>query len=339
MPNQYRAYAAASSSSRFELSEFDAGPLGAEEVDIQVESCGVCHSDLSMQQNEWGNTRYPFVGGHEIVGRVIACGAQVKAIRVNDLVGVGWTAGSCGECDACLNGDPIFCAARSATIIGRNGGFAERVRAHWQWTIKLPDGLDAASAGPLFCGGITVFNPLLEFGILPIHRVAVVGIGGLGHLALKMARAWGCEVTAITRSESKIDDALALGAHQVLLVNEQNALARFQRYFDLIIQTTNAAQDWAQLLKMLSPRGKLALVGVTLDAIPVQAMQLINGQKSLVGNATGSPQAMRQMLEFCARHQIKPQVEYFPMQEINAAFAHLEKGDARYRVVLQSDWR
>jgi alcohol/geraniol dehydrogenase (NADP+) len=336
MSSIYRAYAANEAGGKFEITEFDAGPLGAEDVEIAVDSCGLCHSDLSMHHNEWGNTRYPFVGGHEIVGRIVACGSQAKRLRVGDLVGVGWSSSTCGECSACLAAEPIFCGKRQATIIGRNGGFAERVRAHWQWAIKLPAGLDAKSAGPLFCGGITVFNPLLEFGILPIHRVAVIGIGGLGHLALKMARAWGCEVTAITSSPSKMQDALALGAHQSLLATDQNSLDKHTRAFDLIIQTTNAAQDWAQIFKMLAPKGKLALVGVTLDAIPLQAMQLINGQKSVTGNATGSPLAMHQMLDFCARHQISPQVEYFPMHEINDAFLHLQKGQARYRVVLQN---
>ena len=334
-----RAFAALEPSSALLVQELRVAELKAEEVEVEVEYCGLCHSDVSMAENEWGFTRYPFVGGHEVVGRIASVGANVKALRVGDRVGIGWTASSCGECQFCLAGDPIFCAKSQGTIVGRHGGFAERVRCHWMWAVKLPGALDPALVGPMFCGGITVFNPFLEFGILPIHRVAVLGIGGLGHLALKFARAWGCEVTAITSNASKSEQLMAMGAHQVLVGDAARGFdMKKAGSFDFILSTINVATAWSSLLQLLAPRGHLVLLGATMEAIPVQAMQLLGGRKAVVGNGTGSPTAMAKMLEFCSRHMIAPTVEQFAMSDINAAIAHLKRGDARYRVVLKNDF-
>ena len=188
--------------------EFDPGPIGVEEVEVAVEHCGLCHSDLSLLNNDWGRSKYPLVPGHEVVGRVVAVGEQAKGAKIGDHVGIGWTAGSCMHCARCLSGNQHLCRSAQRTIIGHAGGFADRVRAHWACTIPLPSTLDATTAGPLLCGGITVFNPFVLHSVSPTARVGVVGIGGLGHLALKFANAWGCEVTAFTSSESKYDEAM-----------------------------------------------------------------------------------------------------------------------------------
>jgi uncharacterized zinc-type alcohol dehydrogenase-like protein len=207
MMAKIRAWAAQEARGRLEPFEYEAGPLGAEEIEIAVESCGVCHSDLSVLDNEWGNSQFPYVPGHEVINQMTAVGSHARGVKPGQRVGVGWTAGSCMHCRSCLSRDQHLCAQAQATIIGHYGGFAERVRSHWAWAVPIPEGLSAADAGPLLCGGITVFNPLMQFDVRPTDRVGVVGMGGLGHIALRFARAWGCQVTAFTSSPSKFDEA------------------------------------------------------------------------------------------------------------------------------------
>jgi uncharacterized zinc-type alcohol dehydrogenase-like protein len=332
-----RAYAAHSKSAELVPFEYTPGALGAEEVEIAVEYCGICHSDLSMLDSDWGSTKYPFVPGHEIVGRIVACGSQVKGRSVGQRVGVGWYTASCTHCGSCIGGDQHLCREVAQTIVGRHGGFAERVRAHWLWAIPLPDAIAAEAAGPLFCGGITVFSPMAQH-VKPTDRVGVVGIGGLGHMALRFLRAWGCEVTAFTSSESKHAEARELGAHHVVATRDAAALKRIARSLDFILVTVNVSLDWPALIAALAPKGRLHLVGAVLDPIPVNAFALIGGQKDLSGSPTGSPAMMARMLDFAARHGIAPQVEQFPMRRVNEAMAHLREGKARYRVVLKSDF-
>ena len=331
-----RAYAADKSGGQLKPFEYDPGPLGPEQVEVTVEHSGICHSDLSMLDNEWGRTVYPFVPGHEIVGTVAAVGAQAKALKVGQRVGVGWFTGSCMHCRSCIGGDQHLCASTEETIVGRHGGFAERVRTHWAWAFPLPQGLDAERAGPLFCGGITVFNPILLAGVQPTWRVGVVGIGGLGHLALKFLRAWGCEVTAFTSHAAKHAEALTLGAHHAVSSTDKAALKALRRSLDFLIVTVNVALDWPAYLAVLKPKGRLHFVGAVLEPLGIPAFNLIGGQKSVAGSPTGSPTAIATMLEFCARHQIAPQAEFFPMAKVNDAMDHLRSGKARYRVVLRN---
>ena len=198
------AYAASEANGELLPFEFELGPMGPHDVDVTVESCGVCHSDLSMLENEWGLSQFPLVPGHEVSGKVTAVGEHVSHLAVGDRVGLGWQAGYCMTCDQCIGGHHNLCSGAQPTIVGRHGGFADTVRAHAASVIKLPNGIDAKTAGPLFCGGVTVFTPLVQFDIPPNASVGVIGIGGLGHLALKFCRAWGCHVTAFTSSESKM---------------------------------------------------------------------------------------------------------------------------------------
>lgn len=333
-----RAWAALAPGQPLEHYEYDPGPLGAEEVEIAVEHCGLCHSDLSMIDNAWQFSTYPLVPGHEVVGRIVALGAQTKGLALGQRVGVGWTNSSCLRCPACLGGEHHLCPDSRATIANHPGGFAERVRVQWPWAIPLPEGLSADVAGPLFCGGITVFSPFVDYGISPLMRVGVVGIGGLGHLALQFARAWGCEVTAFTSSPDKIEAAMKLGAHRVVASTDSAAIARLAKTLDLIIVTVNVALDWSALITALAPHGRLHFVGAVLDSVPIKVFSLLDGQKCVSGSAIGSPKRMAQMLDFCARHAITPQVEHFPMRRVNEAVAHLRSGQARYRVVLEADF-
>ena len=207
-----RAYAAHTAGGPLQPFDFDPGPLGDEDVEISVEHCGICHSDLAMIDSEWFPASYPVVPGHEVVGRITALGPRAKGRQIGQRVGVGWHTGSCTHCNFCIGGEQHLCAKRQPTLIGRHGGFADRLRSHWSWAIPLPDALDPAAAGPLMCGGGTVFLPFVLHAIKPTDRVGVVGIGGLGHIAVKFARAWGCEVTAFTSSPSKRDEALDVKA-------------------------------------------------------------------------------------------------------------------------------
>lgn len=330
----FHGWAAPKAGAKLERMEYQPGPLRAEQVEVRVESCGICHSDLSMIGNEWGNSVFPLVAGHEVIGVVEAAGERVKGLALGDRVGLGWFAGSCMSCASCLSGRHQLCATAEQIIVGRHGGFADRVRANWEWAVKLPAALDAASAGPLFCGGITVFAPILDFGIKPVHRVGVVGIGGLGHLALQFLNKWGCEVTAFTSSGAKADEARRLGAHHVVPSRDRAALARIAGSLDFILVTANVTLDWDCYLSALAPDGRLHFVGAVLEPVPVPAFALIGGRKSVSGSPLGSPATVAVMLDFCARHGIAPVVETFPMAEVNAALDHLRAGKARHRVVL-----
>jgi len=338
MSEKIKAYAAAEAGARFEPFEYDPGELGSEEVEIKVSHCGICHSDLSMRNNDWAMSVFPFVGGHEAVGEIVAAGENAKGVSVGDKVGLGWNAESCMHCKYCLSGFQVNCPNLVGTIVERHGGFADRVRCHWSWAIKLPEALDASKAGPLFCGGITVFNPFVQNNIRPTDKVGIVGIGGLGHLALQFADKWGCEVTAFSTSASKADEAKKLGADLVVDTRSDTELENLKGKFDMILTTANQPLKWDLYINALAPRGKLHVVGAVLEPIPVISFQLIGGQKSVTGTATGSQKVVMDMLEFCARHNIETVTEHFKMSEINDAFEHLESGKARYRIVLENDF-
>ena len=319
------------------LEAVDLGPLGAEDVEVAVEHCGLCHSDLSVLNNEWGISQFPAVLGHEVSGRVTAVGPNAKRLQVGQRVGVGWFSSSDMHCRQCMSGNHHLCPQVQPTIVGHRGGFATHVRAHWAWTMPLPDRLNSTDAGPLLCGGVTVFSPLAMYA-KPTDRVGVVGIGGLGHMAVKFAVAYGCDVTALTSSESKFDEAREFGADHVISSKDSAAIRKLGGSFDLLISTVNAKLDWDALIGTLAPNGRLHVVGVVPEPIPVAASSLILQQRSVSGSPTGSPLVIETMLEFAARHNVVPQTEHFPMSNINAAFARLESGKARYRIVLDADF-
>ncbi len=331
------AWVATAASQKLVRQQLDLGPLGAEDVEVEVEHCGLCHSDLSVLNNDWGFSQYPAVLGHEVIGRVSAVGSAAKGLEVGQRVGIGWTAGSCMYCRQCMSGNQHLCPQAQPTIVGHRGGFASHIRSHWAWTLPLPPQINHAETGPLLCGGITVFNPLAMYA-KPTSRIGIVGIGGLGHMGVKFAAAYGCDVTAFTSSESKFDEARGFGANHVVSSRDSATIKSLASTFDLLIVTVNVALDWEAMIASLAPNGRMHVVGAVLEPIPVAAFPLIAGQKSISGSPTGSPVAIETMLDFAARHKITPQNEHMPMSRINEAFERLETGKARYRIVLDADY-
>jgi uncharacterized zinc-type alcohol dehydrogenase-like protein len=289
-----------------------------------------------MVDNEWGSSQYPLVAGHENIGKVAAKGGNVLHLEKGMTVGLGWHCGYCGHCHSCKTGDHNLCEDSQATIVEHHGGFADKVRADAASVIPIPAGIDPESAGPLLCGGITVFNPIVQFDVKPTDKVAVIGIGGLGHIALQFLNAWGCEVTAFTSSESKRDEALELGSHKTLNSRDQGEIEAAADTFDFIISTVNVTLAWNLYINTLKPKGRLHFVGATLEPLDLGVFPLILGQKSVSGSPVGSPTTIEKMLKFAHLHDIKPQVEMYPMNEINEAFDHLKSGNAKYRIVLSN---
>src|SRR6476646_2191501 len=333
----YQAWIAKAAKQPMVLETVDLGPLGVEDVEVAVEYCGLCHSDLSVLNTEWGISQYPAILGHEVTGRITAIGPNTKGLAVGQRAGVGWFAGSCMHCRQCMSGNHHLCPQAQFTIIGHRGGFATHIRAHWAWAIPLPEQLNFADAGPLLCGGITVFAPLARFA-KPSDRVGIIGIGGLGHMDVKFAAAYGCDVTAFTSSASKFDEAKGFGANSVVSSKDSAAISKLAGSFNLLISTVNVQLDWDALIGTLAPNGRLHVVGAVLEPIPVAAFPLILQQRSVSGSPTGSPVAIATMLDFAARHKVAPQTEHFPMSKINEALARLESGKARYRIVLDADF-
>ncbi|MFZ0241558.1 MAG: NAD(P)-dependent alcohol dehydrogenase [Desulfobacterales bacterium] len=332
-----RAYAAKAAGKPLEPFEYKLGDIGADQVDIDVSTCGLCHSDLSMIDNEWEITEYPIVAGHEITGTIRAVGDGVKHLTAGRKVGLGWFASSCMSCQQCLSGNHNLCADAVGTIVGRHGGFADQVRAHKNWVFPLPDGIDSKTAGPLFCGGITVFNPIVQNNVRPTDRVGVVGIGGLGHMALQFLNAWGCEVTAFSTSPDKESAARDLGAHHFVNTTNPGAIEKLSGQFDMILVTVNVPLDWDAYIGTLRPKGKLHVVG-TAPSVAATVFPLIKGQRSIGGSPVGSPATVASMLEFAARHHIKPVTEAFPMSKVNDAIETLRTDKPGHRLVLENDF-
>ncbi|MBK1856399.1 NAD(P)-dependent alcohol dehydrogenase [Verrucomicrobiaceae bacterium 5K15] len=334
--NQINAYAALEAGGTLQPYSYDVGELAADEVEIEVLHCGICHSDVSMIDNEWEISEYPLVGGHEVIGKVVATGSNVQNLEKGTVVGVGWHSGYCGHCHSCKNGDQNLCRDAQGTIVAHHGGFAEKLRADAASVVVIPEGIDLKSAGPLLCAGITVFNPLVQFDVKSTDKVAVIGIGGLGHIALQFLNAWGCEVTAFTSSESKRQEALELGAHKTLNSRDKEEIKSAYGSFDFILSTVNVKLDWNTYVNTLKAKGRLHFVGATLEPLDLGVFPLIGGQKSVSGSPVGSPATMESMLEFAKLHDIKPQIESYPMEQINEALDHMKSGKARYRVVLSN---
>jgi len=334
---RYSAWVAKAAKQPMVREDVDLGSLTAEDVEVAVEHCGLCHSDLSVLNDDWGVSRYPAILGHEVTGRVTALGPNTKGLQVGQRVGIGWSSASCLHCRQCLSGNQHLCPQVQLTIVGHRGGFATHIRSQWPWVIPLPEGLSPADAGPLLCGGVTVFAPLTMYA-KPTDRIGIIGIGGLGHMAIKFAAAYGCEVTAFTSREDKFEEAKRFGAHAVASTRDAGGLKRLSGQLDLVISTVNAALDWGPIVNTLAPNGRLHTVGAVPEPIPVAASSLIQGQRSVSGSPSGSPSALARMLEFAARQRISPQNEHFPMSRLNEAFTRLAAGQARYRIVLDADF-
>jgi len=314
--------------------KYDPGELGPNEVEIAITHCGICHSDLHLIANDWGISQYPFIPGHEIIGTVQATGAEVASVEVGQRVGLGWQSNSCGVCEWCTQGLENLCPASEGTCVHRHGGYADSVRANARFVIPIPEALESENAAPLLCGGITVYSPLRLHGVNPSSRVGVVGIGGLGHLAIQFARTFGAEVTAFSTSVAKEEEARALGAHNFVNSRDLKAMKDVAGAMDLILNTANADQEWGVYAAALRPTGTLCFVGVPPSPISVHAFPLISGQRAISGSPIGSPYRLKEMFDVAARHGVRATTEPFPMAQANEAIDKVKKGKVRYRAVL-----
>ncbi len=312
---------------------YEPEPLGPHDVELRISHCGICHSDVHLVDGDWGVGRYPMVPGHEIVGTVAAAGPAVKHLAVGQRVGVGWQRSACLECEWCVSGQENLCAAEVATCVDQHGGFAERIRVDGRFAFPIPETLSSEHAAPLLCGGVTVYAPLSRWA-RPAMRVGVVGIGGLGHLALQFARAMGCEVTAISTSPDKETEAHSFGAHRFVATRDPKALRAAGQTLDLVLSTVFLAPDWKGLLRALRPNGVLCLVGAPDEPLKLDVGSMLGRQLSVTTSAIGGRPAIREMLDFAARHGVAPRVQVRPLAEADAALAEVRKGQARYRVVL-----
>jgi uncharacterized zinc-type alcohol dehydrogenase-like protein len=316
---------------------------GPNDVLIDVLYCGICHSDVHQVRDEWGGARFPMVPGHEIVGRVARVGASVTAFAVGDLAGVGCMVNSCGACAPCREGLEQFCAKGPALTYNSTemdratptyGGYATRIVVTERFAFKLPAGMEPAAAAPLLCAGITTYSPLRQWNCKPGDRVAVVGLGGLGHMAVKLAAAMGAEVTLLSTSRAKAADARRLGAHAFEVTTEEGALKKLAGRFDLIVDTVSAPHDYNAYLRTLRPRGVMALVGAPPEPTPVAAFALIGANRRLAGSMIGGVAETQEMLEYCASRGLAADVEVIPIQQVNAAYERMLRSDVRYRFVI-----
>ena len=316
---------------------------GPDDVKIEILFCGVCHSDIHQVRGEWGASVYPMVPGHEIVGRVTKVGAGVTKFKTGDLAGVGCFVDSCQACDPCRRGLEQFCLSGAAftynsTEMDRQtptyGGYSTEIVVKERYTLKVPPGLDPAAAAPLLCAGITTYSPLRRFKCGPGTHVGVVGLGGLGHMAVKLAAAMGAEVTMLSTSKSKEADARRLGAHAFELTNEPDAFKKLAGRFDLLIDTISVPHDLDAHLGLLRTEGAMVIVGVPPTPASLGAMSVIFGNKNLAGSMIGGIPQTQEMLDFCAERKIAADVEVIPIGKINEAYDRMLKSDVRYRFVI-----
>jgi uncharacterized zinc-type alcohol dehydrogenase-like protein len=337
-----RAYASTSAKAALTPFSIDRRQPGPHDVLIDILYCGVCHSDIHQARGEWGGAIFPMVPGHEIVGIVAKIGEDVQRWRIGEIVGVGNFIDSCSECDACLAGAEQFCQlGPSFTYNSRErdghtptyGGYLTRITVDEKYILRLPETLPLAAAAPLLCAGITTYSPLRHFGVKEGYSVAVVGLGGLGHLGVKFAKAFGAHVTVLSHSPAHLDDALRLGADEFIVIREPGAFEKHEGQFQLILDTVSARHDYNAYLTLLRHSGTMVLVGVP-DAAPLGAASLITGRRRLSGSMIGSIRETQQMLDFCGRHGIAADVEVIAIQQINEAYERVTTNDVRYRFVI-----
>jgi alcohol dehydrogenase (NADP+) len=338
-----RAWATASAEAALGPVSIERRAVGPSDVRIQILYCGVCHSDLHQARNEWKNTVYPCVPGHEIVGRVVETGSAVTRFKTGDLAGVGCLVDSCRTCPPCREGLEQFCE-RTPTFTYNSpdphtggityGGYSDAIVVDEAFTLRISDKLDPAAVAPLLCAGITTYSPLRHWGVGPGQRVGIVGLGGLGHMGLKFAHAFGANVTLFTTSAGKSADGLRLGADEVVISRDAEAMRARAGRFDLLLDTVSAAHDINSLLSLLKPDGKLILVGAPEEPLPVSAFSLLFGRRTFAGSIIGGLPETQEMLDFCAEHGITSDIELIGMAQINDAYTRLLKSDVKYRFVI-----
>ena len=336
----YGAQTAASPLAPFEIARREPGPS---DVEVDILFCGVCHSDLHQARNEWHNTIYPCVPGHEIVGRVTRVGTDVKAFKPGDLAGVGCMVDSCRTCVNCKAGMEVYCLAFPVLtyngpdkVLGgmTYGGYSTGIVVDQAFVLRIPKGLDPAAAAPLLCAGITTYSPLRHWKVGPGQKIGVVGLGGLGHMAVKIARALGAHVVLFTTSPGKVADGKRLGAHEVVVSKNDDEMKKHAGSLDFILDAVSAQHDINAYLALLKLDGTLCLVGAPEHPLPVSAFNLILPRRSFAGSAIGGIAETQEMLDFCAKHGIASDIEVIPIQKINDAYDRLLKQDVRYRFVI-----
>ncbi len=315
---------------------------GPRDVLIEILYCGVCHSDVHQARGEWGNSIYPMVPGHEIVGRVARVGAEVTRWKVGDVVGVGCFVDSCRTCEACRDGDEQYCAVgMNATYNGHErdgvtptyGGYSSQITVDQDYVLRIPEGIPLDRAAPLLCAGITCYSPLRHYGLEPGQRLAVVGLGGLGHMAVKLGAAMGAHVTVLSHSARKRDDALRLGASDFIVTDDPAVFDQHAGRFDFILDTASAPHDLNAYLKLVRRDGIMVLVGVP-DPTPLNALSIIWPRKKLGGSLIGGIRETQEMLDFCAAHGVAADVEVIAIDRINEAYERMIRSDVRYRFVI-----
>ncbi len=336
------AYAAASATSPLAPSAIERREPGAHDVLIDILYCGVCHSDIHQARNEWGGAIYPMVPGHEIIGAVVQIGSAVSRWQVGDTVGVGCFVDSCRECEACAAGEEQYChAGASFTYNSREqdritptyGGYSTLITVDESYVLKIPDGIPLERAAPLLCAGITTYSPLRHFGVQRNDSIAIVGLGGLGHMAVKLGKALGAHVTVLSHSQSKREDAFTLGADHFIITRDAEVFTQHAGRFSLILDTVSAQHDYNAYLNLLRRDGTMVLVGLP-DPTPLAAGSLIMRRRRLAGSLIGGIRETQEMLDFCAEHGVAADVEVISIQNINDAYERTLKSDVRYRFVI-----
>jgi uncharacterized zinc-type alcohol dehydrogenase-like protein len=337
-----KAYAAAEATSPLALTTIPRRTPTARDIQLEILYCGVCHSDLHFARNEWAFTEYPAVPGHEIIGRVTAVGAEVTKFKVGDVAGVGCLVDADMSCPMCRKGLEQYSPTAVMTYGSHDphldlptyGGYSESIVVDEHFVLRIPENLDLAAVAPLLCAGITTYSPLRHWKVGPGQKVGVVGLGGLGHMAVKFARAFGAHVVVFTTSPSKVDDALRLGAHEVVLSKDEEAMAARAGTFDFIIDTVSADHDLNAFLALLKIDGNLTLVGAPEKPLPVASFNLIFGRRSLSGSLIGGLPETQEMLDFCGEHGITADIEMIRMDQINEAYERMLRSDVKYRFVI-----
>ena len=337
-----KGYAALTAKAPLTPFSFDRRDVGPKDIRITITHCGICHSDIHQARDEWGGSLFPMVPGHEIIGTVAQVGAEVKTFRVGDRAGVGCFVDSCRTCPACREGLEQYCdAGMVLTYSGRDksgqltqGGYSSQIVVDAQYALRIPAALSSAGAAPLLCAGITTYSPLRHWGVGKYHKLAVVGLGGLGHMAVKIARALGTEVTVLSTSEHKRAEAMRLGANHFAVTSQPETFVTLQRRFDFLLDTVSAPHDYNQYLNLLKTDGTMILVGVPDKPAPVEPFSLILHRRRLAGSVIGGIRETQEMLDFCGQHRIESDVEVIPIQQVNAAYERVLTGDVRFRFVI-----
>jgi len=341
MPNT-KAFAAPAAKAPLTPFSFDRRAPGDNDVAIEIRFCGICHTDIHQVRDEWGEGLYPMVPGHEIAGVVTSVGSKVKKFKVGDHVGIGCFIDSCRTCTECKKGEEQYCSTGTVfTYASKDkegrptyGGYSDKIVVDQNYVLRIPDNLPLDGAAPLLCAGITLYSPLKYWGAGPGKKVGIIGLGGLGHMGVKLAHALGAEVTVLSQSLRKQQDGKRLGADHFYATSDPATFEKLKGQFDLIINTVPAANNWDQFVNLLATDGSLVMVGVPDDAVPVNGFPLIAKRRSIAGSMIGGIAETQEMLDFCGKHNIVSDIEVIPVQKVNEAFERVVRGDVRYRFVI-----